>query len=232
MLYYLGLSYLSNKRPKQAYNLEAMRILSELYGKTITKNGLEKEESGRPYIPGGSADFNISHSGALVAVSMISAIKNQTNLTEINHRISRTGCDVEIIRPRKNTGKIARDFFSSNEYGYICPRGMIDETRFYQIWTLKECIIKLRGLSIFNMVKCPSFINNEGRFFNADTFISFYQYELTGGAEERYILTTALDSERQIPPTLRWFSHFSLDCRSIAEIKAAPSPVDTQSPNI
>jgi phosphopantetheinyl transferase len=232
MLYYLGLSFLSNKQPKQAYNLEAIRILSELYGKTITKNGLEKEESGRPYIPGGNADFNISHSGALVAVSLTSAAKNQTNLTEINHSIRRTGCDIELVRKRKNTEKIARNFFSSCEYDYIYNKGKIDEICFYHIWTLKECFIKLRGLSVFDMVKCPSFINNEGQFFNADTLINFYLYELTDGAGERYMLTTALEGGRQIPPTLRWFSQFSLDCRSIAEIKAAPSPADTHSPKM
>jgi phosphopantetheinyl transferase len=151
-------------------------------------------------------DFSISHSGALAAVSLIRG----KNL--------RTGCDVELVRPRARAPLIAADYFSASERDYISPRGCFDEAKFFQLWTLKECYIKLRGLSVFNMAQVPSFIRGEDFAFDADVSLplTFYVYELAD-ANCRYIVATAIEGEGG-EPEIRWFSRDVMPCKCIARI--------------
>ena len=217
MSYYLGLSILSTIHDTGA---EARRILSLLEDRPLAENDIAREAQGRPFFPGREVDFNIAHSGGLTAVS------------HIRGKNLRTGCDVERIRPRAGAGKIAEEFFGAPERDYISQSGF-DEAKFYALWTLKECFLKLRGLSVFDMAACPSFIGAQGEFaFGASSPLSFCLYELSGGAGERYMLAAALEGTEQQPPELRWFSQSFLTCKKIAEIKAAPSPAETVRPKI
>ena len=198
--------------PRSEASAEARRILSQFEGRSIAENDIAREQ-GRPFFPGREVDvdFNIAHSGSLAAVSYVKG----GNL--------RTGCDVERIRPRAGAGKIAEEFFSAPERNYI-SQGGFDEVRFYEIWTLKECFLKLRGLSVFDMAACPSFISTQGDFvFGAavSSPLSFYLYELSGGIGEHYMLAAALEGTEQQPPEIRWFSQLSLDCKMLKNICAA-----------
>jgi phosphopantetheinyl transferase len=169
MSYYLNLSFLSNIQNNQQkrterrklLSAEARRILSLCEGRPITDDDIAREASGRPFFPDIDADFSISHSGALTAVSLIRG----KNL--------RTGCDVELVRPRARAGEIAQEFFTAPERKYIDSDSRPDGTRFYQIWTLKECFLKLRGLSVFDMAGVPSFINGDGSLNTHFEQISF-----------------------------------------------------------
>ena len=232
--YYIGLSLVSNKDsktriPRNLLSGEGRRILSEFEGRVLETEDIAKEENGRPFFPGRETDFSISHSGCLVAVSLVRG----ENL--------RTGCDVELVRPRPRMGEIAEAFFSPAERAYI---GSPDdrqskETRFFQIWTLKECFLKLRRLSIFDITQVPSFVRGKDRehFFCYDyaepvsSPLSFTLFELAGPTE-RYILSTVVEGPGEFPPEIRWFSQSVLACRSIAEINAALSPAETVSPKI
>ena len=205
---------------KKRSSAEARRILP-LLDDTFAEKDLAKGEKGRPFLPGGGVDFNISHSGALAAVSLAKG------------RNLRTGCDIELIRRRPGAAEIAEEFFSAAEIKYLFPHDKFDEARFYEIWTLKECFLKLRGLSVFDMAAAPSFIGSEGSckgqfFFEAAvaTALSFRLYGLSGGGES-YMLATAIEGPMQTQPAIRWFSQTSLACRMIAEIKAAPNPAET-----
>jgi len=222
MPYYLGLSLLSTCQ-RQSLSAEARRILAQFEGRTLEDSDIARETQGRPFFPGRAVDFNIAHSGSLAAVSYVRG----GNL--------RTGCDVERVRPRTRAREIAEDFFSAPEQNYVAPQGNFEEARFYTIWTLKECFLKLRGLSVFDMTACPSFLDNEKKFaFGgvASSPLSFYLYELSGSPAERYILATAIEGAEQQPPEIRWFSQSFLTCRMIAEIKAAPNPAATVSPKM
>jgi len=224
MPYYLNLSILSNNhnslsKEKHARQLsaEAWRIVSLCAGRPLSKEDTAREGQGRPFFPNRDADFSISHSGVLAAVSFVTG-KN-----------ARTGCDVELVRPRAGSQAIAEEYFSAFERAYIENGGSFDITRFYQIWTLKECYIKLRGLSVFDMPAvppCEVFLQSPA------SSISFNLYELTGNAGERYILAAAVEGTEIGQPGIRWFSHDFLDCKSIANINAAPSPAVTVSPKI
>jgi len=215
MIYLAGLSYknfstLSN-RPrdsrisrKKFQSAEAMRILSLLEGRTIEENDIVREIQGRPFLIGGEIDFNTANSGDLVAVSYAKG----ENL--------RTGCDIELIRPRTNADKIAEIFFSDSEKNYLFLHGKFNITRFYEIWTLKECYLKLKGLSVFDMKNCPSFINNDN--ISASLPVSFRVYELFDGADNRYIFAAAIEGADH-SPEIRWFSPLTLNCKIRAEIK-------------
>jgi 4'-phosphopantetheinyl transferase len=228
MSYYINLSILSNMRDnthrtgrQKNLSVEARRVLSLCEGMPITDDNIAREAGGRPFFPGSNADFSIAHSGALVAVSLVKG------------KGLRTGCDVELVRPRKGAGKIAEEFFTDPEREYIEGGGSFDLTRFYQIWTLKECFLKLRGFSVFDMSGVPSFINGDGFLLNTGfEQISFNLYELTGVADERYIAAAAIAGTEEEQPEIRWFSQDSLACSSIAKINAAPSPAETVSPKI
>jgi len=229
MPYYIGLSILSTtihiggvqrKKELKKLSAEARRILSLLEDRPLEEPA--REARGRPFFPGSEADFSIAHSAALTAVSYTRG----KNL--------RTGCDVERIRPRAGAGEIAEDFFSAPEKNYIFPKGGLDEARFYEIWTLKECFLKLRGLSVFDMAACPSFIDEDAFAFAAEvpSPLSFCLYELSDGTGGRYMLATALEGTEPVQPQIRWFSQLSLACKKTAEIKAALSPAETVSPKM
>ncbi|MCL2294641.1 MAG: 4'-phosphopantetheinyl transferase superfamily protein [Spirochaetes bacterium] len=150
----------------------------------------------------------------------------------------RTGCDIQLIQPRANARKIAKEFFCPAEVDYIFSNNeaLYDEMRFFQIWTLKECFIKLRGLSVFDMPKVPSFIcSKDSRHFAFETSVSsplsFFLYELSG-SDGRYMLAVAAEGVEVLQPEIRWFSQSFLPCRSMVEIKAALSPPETVIPKM
>ena len=228
----IGLSILSSytqntESPGKLLSAEGRRILSLLDGRPILDGDISKDENGRPYFPGRGTDFNISHSGSISAVSIVSGEK------------ARTGCDIEFVRPRVSAKKIAESYFSPPERDYIFSGDSLFDIRFFTIWTLKECFLKLRGLSVFDMPKAPSFVCDEKpqclQFSSGQALLSplsFYIYELLGPSGEIYLLSVAIENYEQLKPELRWFSQSFLPARSIAEIKAAPSPTETVSPKM
>ena len=225
----IGLSFMSSNTRKGSYNkkffsAEWRRILSLMTGRSLNEGDIMLEENGRPYFTGGKEDFNVSHSGTLTAVSLVSGEK------------LRAGCDVELVKPRPGITRIAENFFSAQEREYVIASEK-RQTAFFEVWTLKECYLKLRGLTVFDMKHTPSFVcEKNGNFhfaFNAraDTPLTFYLYEMKGASGEWYILTVAIEGTERFRPEIRWFSQSTLAVRSIAEINAAESPEETVSPN-
>ena len=254
MIYYIGLSILSNNDNnhdnkgnacKKLLQEESMRILSLLEGRPVKNDEIERDRQGRPFFPGSNTNFNISHSGNLAAVSLVKPSQNRNNPGGLKPR---TGCDVELVRPRPRMKDMAEEFFTPAERDYIFG-SRFDEARFFHIWTLKESYLKLRGLTVFDIKNAPSFIcckeRAEGQFaFNApfSSALSFNLYELSGSAGGRYILAAALEADKdesggslslkERSPEILWFSQSLLDCKSIVKIKAAQSPEKTVMPKI
>jgi len=228
MSYYIGLSILSTdtaKNQKKRLSTEARRVLTLLNGSPVEEADIATETGGRPFFIKKEADFNITHCVDITAVSYVKG----KNL--------RTGCDIERIRPRKGAEQIAEEFFSPYEKKYLYSSGEFDKIKFFEIWTLKECFIKLKGLSVFDMNTVPSFISQSLEFcFTAPPPLVFRLYELTDNSnpdniKEHYMLAAAVEGSRQSLEIL-WFSQTSLDCKIKAEIKAAPSPAQTVSPKM
>lgn len=231
MSFYIGLSLLSNswhksKNGQLSLKAESRRILSCLEGRPLTEGEIARDEKGRPFLPESPGDFNISHSGAIAAVSL--ATGNALH----------TGIDVQITRPRLSAREIAEAFFTSPERAYIFSSrsAQMEKSRFFEIWALKECFLKLRGLSVFDMASVPSFIDAGGRHFAFGEAVplplSFYLYRLEGQPGECYTLAAAIEGNEQPSPEIRWFSQSFLPCRSIAKIKAALSPAKTVKPKM
>ena len=225
----------SSKREKPGD--EARRIFSLLIDQPIFDNDILTEDSGRPYFPDKDMDFNISHSSDMVAVSLVSG------------KDLKTGCDIQFVNKpmasnKARLEKIAMQFFSADEVEYIFSKDagceVAGNTRFFQIWALKECFIKLRGLSVFDMVSIPSFIRNDicndGSFsFNfafeqtGELPLQFYLYEI-GSPGNQYILALAIEGEPKPQASIQWFSESVFPISSIVEIKAAQSPMETVNP--
>ncbi|MDR0455825.1 MAG: 4'-phosphopantetheinyl transferase superfamily protein [Treponema sp.] len=218
------LNNLQKAEHKKRLSAEARCMLSQFEGRPVLADDIARETGGRPFFPDSDTDFSISHSGSLAAVSLVKG----KNL--------RTGCDVELVRPRSRAREIAEEFFSAPERDYIESQGRFDEARFYGIWTLKECFLKLRGLPVFDMAGAPSFICSCGGQFAfgaaVSSPLSFNLYELSGNAGGRYMLAAAFEGTENEPVEIRWFSQESLACKSIANIKAAINPAETVSPKI
>jgi hypothetical protein len=127
--------------------------------------------------------------------------------------------------------RIAKQFFSPSEQDYINQ----DETRFFAIWVLKECYIKLKGLSVFDMAAAPSFIHSSGRLrlqFDDEIPLSFFLYSLDGGPGKQYMLAAAVEGKGEFRPEIQWFSQDFLPVSSIAEINAAHRPALTVRPKM
>jgi phosphopantetheinyl transferase len=215
----IGLSVLSSKTPvnagfKEELRAEGRRILSILDGRRHEDKDFEKEENGRPYFPDRHCDFNISHSGEIAAVAMV---------TGKGHR---TGCDIELVRKRGHPVKVAQNFFSAEETEYVYG----NQTRFFEIWTLKESYLKLKGRSVFDMADCPSFVrNNSLNNFVCDKKTALFLYEISDDTGKQYILSCAVEgpqyflSAEEIKPDVKWFSETSLDCRCVAVLEGKPA---------
>ena len=228
-----------NSTKRQKAGDEARRILSILADRTITDDNILTEDNGRPYFSDKGIDFNISHSRDMVAVSLVRG-----------NSIQRTACDIQFINKAMASNharlkKIAQQFFTVAEVEYIFHKDTgeddIYNTRFFQIWALKESYIKLRGLSVFDMASIPSFICKETineasfrfKFYfeqPVQSLLYFYLYKL-GSEENQYMLALALEGDQQPEPSFQWFSESVLPISNIVEIKAAPSPIETVKPN-
>ncbi len=86
---------------------------------------------------------NLSHSGDDIALLMSDE--------------GEVGCDIEVIRPRKNWQALANAVFSMTEHDEL-EREAPEErlSAFWRIWTRKEAIVKQRGGSAWQIVSIDS----------------------------------------------------------------------------
>jgi len=228
MSFYTGLSIFSTDiitTQKKHSSAEARRILALLNGyqaeETDFFTEIATETSGRPFFLKKEADFSISHCSY--------NLKSITAVSFAEGGDYRTGCDIERVRPRNGAEEIAHEFYSAYEKEYIYSAEIFDIKKFYEIWTLKECYIKLKGLSVFDMARIPSFISQSIKFeFNGISALplSFFLYELTDDSnpvctDEHYIMAAAIEGARNAaarPPEIIWFSQSSLVCKIKSEI--------------
>jgi phosphopantetheinyl transferase len=222
-IFSVGLSLLpkSPKKDLKSAQTDAGRqTLKFLDRQSPTDAIIATEPLGRPYFMDRHADFSISHSGLMAAVSYCSDHNPHTGLPY------RTGCDVEFTNPSMapRVERLIRRFFASKERDYIndAETALEYQRRFYQIWTLKECFLKLKGLSILAIAKTPVFslTGADGKMcagsFRFDQenpadspLLVFYLYELGTASTDRYILTVVREtnlSEGNREPKLCWLS--------------------------
>ncbi|GHV73269.1 hypothetical protein AGMMS49940_05710 [Spirochaetia bacterium] len=192
-------------------------LLNEEYSPGRETAAIETEPGGRPFFTGRHADFSISHSRRMAAVTYWAEKKTETGLP------FRTGCDIQYIKPLKNFGEIARRYFSPEEQDHIAaaPGETAQLENFYRIWVLKECFLKARGLSVFDMKTAPSFAGPAGLCAETNVHLNFFLYELGEETAEKYVLAAAQESCHPDGPSpkIRWFSEL-IPVRSIAVIRS------------
>jgi 4'-phosphopantetheinyl transferase len=205
----IGLSYIPRTAGQEKRHSEGRRMLRLIDQNRFPnriESRIETEPGGRPFFEDRRADFNISHSKNLVALSYYTA--------PFDHSASllRTGCDAQYIDARKNTDGIARRAFLPAEREYIAASADDAEKtrRFYRLWTFKESYIKLYGWSVFDMRKVPLFLPNAEDAPLLE-IAAFRQY-LIGDVAERYVLSVIWEGGAgdkrfsAMRPEFRWFS--------------------------
>lgn len=147
--------------------LKTRYMLRELLGSTLAclPQAIEFSYSayGRPMLAGVSnaeLDFNVSHSGerALIAISERGAV----------------GIDIERIGADKGILDLCQNFFHPEETQRVLSEHADGRlSRFYEIWTLKEAVIKLLGTGLSqpltefcvpHKASCPTMTLGEKQF--------------------------------------------------------------------
>lgn len=94
--------------------------------------------------------FNISHSGDDIAI----VVSDEGDV----------GCDLEVIRPRKNVQRIAHAVFRETEQKQLASANEAQQSSlFWRIWTRKEAILKQCGGNVWQMNTLDS---HEGLFIS------------------------------------------------------------------
>ena len=112
------------------------RILGDVLNADPTTLSFQCNPNGKPYLPGGELDFNVSHSRdrLLIAVTSGRAV----------------GVDIEFRRNNVNMNAIAERYFTPEECAFFQGSENPKQT-FFDIWAEKEAYVKAHGQGIFNL---------------------------------------------------------------------------------
>ena len=169
-------SLLSSQKKKRvdAYRFERDKILSVcanmLAKKMIAKHCSKAPENieiltssnGKPYVKNSDIEFNISHSGEMVACAL-----------------SDTPIGVDIEKVREIDDKLIDFVCTADEKKYVCEKDETKQPRFFEIWTAKEAFFKCDGSGISDLksinVLDTDIKRNLISEFKEDYAISVYQ---------------------------------------------------------
>lgn len=131
-----------DKKRTVAGEMLARKAIAQRCGVEAESIKFETAEHGKPFAVGLDMEFNISHSGNLVAC----AVSDQP-----------VGVDIELIRPVDL--RTAKHFCTPEELEYLFGHTPSEDEftkseevmvlhRFFQIWTTKEAVGKCRGIGL------------------------------------------------------------------------------------
>lgn len=124
-------------------------LLSEYFG--MKDFIISTDEKGKPYLVGSNLRFNISHSMEKVFCAVST---------------DEVGCDVERIRDYK--AGVAKRFYSADECIILSDSEKKQED-FTKLWTLKEAVLKKKGLGISGGLSQYSF----SRYIKSESFTAY-----------------------------------------------------------
>ncbi len=107
--------------------------LTEKLGILPSELVLEKNGYGKPSVKGHpDFHFNLSHAGEYIALGF-----------------GNVPIGVDIERIREQNGKVAKRVFTEKEYHYVMDGDAdMQDSRFFELWTMKEAYLKLTGQGI------------------------------------------------------------------------------------
>lgn len=138
--------------------------LSEYLKCLPTELVFAKEASQRPICISHPIDFNISHSGDWLIIGISS---------------QRIGVDIERLKSQRKVEAIAQRYFHHQEYQDLLYSDDFTQN-FYQLWTLKESIVKYTGEGIAQGLNQHLFALCNQRWIYANPQMRFIQYQLGG----------------------------------------------------
>ena len=137
-------------------------VLKTLLGRYLhlpaSEIAFTENEFGKPALAGDPLQFNVSHSGDY---SLLAFAKDAP-----------VGVDVEHIRSRRVVDDLAQRVLSPAEYGrFMALRDADRKQTFFEIWTLKESVLKGIGSGLSVAPECLeiSFFPDSPRLLSADT---------------------------------------------------------------
>lgn len=123
----------------------ARRLLRAAYGQDCVAE-FARSPYGKPFCPGVSADFSISHSGSMVWVALC--------------RCASVGIDVERMRPLPDAAELTSQLHPQEQKDLLALPQRELQTAFYRCWTRKEAVIKAVGMGL--SIPLQSFSVNTG----------------------------------------------------------------------
>lgn len=109
----------------------ALELLSADCGLPAHALEIRPDALGKPQVCGLALHFNLSHSGYYVACA--------TDRRPV-------GIDLEQRRPLRPA--LAQRVCNAAELAFLSPEGRLDSTRFLQVWTAKEALLKYHGTGL------------------------------------------------------------------------------------
>jgi 4'-phosphopantetheinyl transferase len=154
------------------------RVIAESYLKTNAKNiTTNTNQYGKPYIENNNGFlFNISHSGDWVVAVFA------------NYEV---GVDVQqlCVDKKMDFANIAKHAFHKDEIAYINEVDTEKYIRFYDIWGVKEAIIKARGIGLYgNLTEFCVLPIYDDKAFMVDNL-----QVMKKNLDEKHVLAVALD---------------------------------------
>lgn len=107
---------------------------------TALLSQISRTPSGRPEFPVENIDFNISHSGDWVAVALNVAADSKCAV----------GIDIEHGKKSRNYTALLQHFASTEELDWFSKQANTEQA-FYQIWCLREAVLKSQGVGIVKL---------------------------------------------------------------------------------
>ncbi len=111
------------------------KVLGEYLQQTPESLVFNRHEKGKPYLANHALQFNLSHSGHWALL----ALANEMEL----------GVDIEQIKDSRDLLGIAESYYHLDEFAQLKQQPADEQTPyFYQLWTLKEALLKALGVGI------------------------------------------------------------------------------------
>ncbi len=127
-----------DRAQRTAAHILKRSVLGHILGISPERLEFDQDSNGRPFLhhPESTLDFNISHAGNWVALSVISC----------RDKACCTGVDVEAQRPQLDWASLSENFLSPAEIRIMDALDH-DQSRLFALsrWSMKEAIVKATG---------------------------------------------------------------------------------------
>lgn len=111
------------------------KVLGQYLQQSPASLAFSRSEKGKPYIANNSLRFNLSHSGHWALLALGQGME--------------LGVDIEQIRDSRDLLGIAENYYHPDEFAQLRQQDGTEQVRFfYQLWTLKEALLKAMGVGI------------------------------------------------------------------------------------